>query len=126
SIIYETKNGSPECPNLFKLGDKWILIISPQGPVEYAVGTFDPLRGTFDIEKRGFLNTNAQFYATQGFFDDARSRILLTWFIKGFKNGKCWRDCAILPRIFSLNADGLPLQSPIPELKKIRGERTEI
>src|SRR5690606_10447024 len=70
SIIYETKNGSPECPNLFKLGDKWILIISPQGPVEYAVGTFDPLRGTFDIEKRGFLNTNAQFYATQGFFDD--------------------------------------------------------
>src|SRR5947207_1746580 len=30
-----------ECPNLFKLGNKWVLIISPHRACEYFVGTLD-------------------------------------------------------------------------------------
>jgi beta-fructofuranosidase len=31
-----------ECPNFFKLGDRWVLFVSPYGKVQYFVGDFDP------------------------------------------------------------------------------------
>ena len=32
---------SQECPNLFKLGDDWVMLTSPYTPVDYYIGDFD-------------------------------------------------------------------------------------
>src|SRR5438477_4116596 len=37
----ERENYNIECPNLFKLDGKWVLIISPHRPCEYYVGSLD-------------------------------------------------------------------------------------
>lgn len=124
NIIYKTK-GAPECPNFFKFGHQWMLIVSPQNPVEYVVGTFDAQSGKFSIENKGVLNGNAQYYATQGLVD-AQGNQILFGLVKGFKNGKGWRDCLALPRILTLDKDGNPLQYPIPALKSLRKNEKKI
>ncbi|MNK18761.1 Levanase precursor [compost metagenome] len=118
NVIYKTK-GAPECPNFFRFGKKWMLVISPQNPVEYAVGTFDAKTAKFKVENKGVLNNNNQYYATQGLIDADGNQILFG-LIKGFKNNMGWRDCLALPRILTLDPYGKPLQHPLPALKKLR------
>ncbi len=124
NVIYKTK-GAPECPNFFRFGNKWILIVSPQNPVEYAVGTFDAEKGTFSVKSKGVLNGNAQYYATQGMVD-AQGNQILVGLVKGFKNGRGWRDCLALPRILSLGKDGKPLMYPLPALKSLRKNEKQV
>ncbi|GAB1463266.1 hypothetical protein MASR2M52_13030 [Pedobacter sp.] len=124
NVIYKTK-GAPECPNFFRFGNKWMLLVSPQNPVEYAIGTFNAQKGTFDIENKGVLNGNPQYYATQGLVDSQGNQILFG-LVKGFKNGKGWRDCLTLPRILSLDKDGNPLQYPLPALKSLRKSEKQV
>lgn len=124
NIIYKTK-GAPECPNFFKFGNKWLLLVSPQNPVEYVSGTFDAEKAVFTPEKSGTMNSNAQYYATQGLVD-GKGRQILFGLIKGFKNGMGWRDCAALPRVLTLAEDGTPRQLPVKELEQLRGKETVV
>ncbi len=124
NVIYKTK-GAPECPNFFRFGNKWMLVVSPQNPVEYAVGTFNSQNGSFAIENKGVLNGNPQYYATQGLVD-AQGNQILFGLVKGFKNGQGWRDCLTLPRILSLDKDGKPLQYPLPALKSLRKNEKQV
>ena len=39
NVLMEGKEKNWECPNFFKLGDKWVLIYSPHGPVKYYTGS---------------------------------------------------------------------------------------
>ena len=39
NVLMEGAEKNWECPNFFKLGDKWVLIYSPHGPVRYYTGT---------------------------------------------------------------------------------------
>ena len=39
NVLMEGTEKNWECPNFFKLGDKWVLIYSPHGPVRYYTGT---------------------------------------------------------------------------------------
>ncbi|RYF23117.1 MAG: hypothetical protein EOO42_07700, partial [Flavobacteriales bacterium] len=124
NVIYKTK-GAPECPNFFRFGNKWMLVLSPQNPVEYAIGTFNAKTAKFEVETKGLLNSNNQYYATQG-LTDADGNQILFGLIKGFKNKMGWRDCLALPRILTLDKFGKPLQHPLPSLKKLRKSENKL
>ncbi|MEO1290875.1 MAG: glycoside hydrolase family 32 protein, partial [Chloroflexota bacterium] len=67
-----------ECPNFFKLGEKWILLISRMitSHVEYFVGLF--WQNHFIVETHGYLG-NHPLYAPLTFEDDKGRRILIGW-----------------------------------------------
>ena len=53
-----------ECPNFFRLGEKWVLIVSQGMPVQYFVGSLDPEAMRFRAEHRGVLD-HGNVYAAQ-------------------------------------------------------------
>ncbi|MGB7340783.1 MAG: glycoside hydrolase family 32 protein [Phototrophicaceae bacterium] len=67
-----------ECPNFFKLGDKWVLLVSlmPTSHVEYFVGLF--WNNHFIVETQGTLG-NHPLYAPLSFEDDKGRRIMMGW-----------------------------------------------
>jgi sucrose-6-phosphate hydrolase SacC (GH32 family) len=109
-----------ECPNFFKLGDRWVLIISPHGKVEYFTGDFDSAAGKFTARERGLIDHSGDYYAPNGLEDPRGRRIVWGW-IRGFKEGRGWNGCFTVPRIVSMDADGHLRQAPAPELQKLRG-----
>src|SRR5690554_3926266 len=74
----------PECPNFFPLGDKWLLSISPYGPVRYYLGDLDPETLVFTPESSGQVSHGGStFYAPNALEDDQGRRIVFGW-IRGF------------------------------------------
>lgn len=110
-----------ECPNFFKLGDRWVLIVSPHGLVEYFTGDFDPQAGRFVARERGVLDAGRNFYAPNSMTDPKGRRVLWGW-INGFPAGRGWNGCLTLPRVVSLAAEGGLRQDPAPELEQLRGQ----
>ncbi len=110
----------PECPNFFRLGDHWILLLSPYRPVEYRTGRFDLESLTFQPEHQGLIDATDRFYATNIAFDDNGRCNLFGW-IRGFPENKGWNGCLALPRELTIGSDGHPRQRPVRELTKLRG-----
>jgi beta-fructofuranosidase len=125
-----------EVPIFFKLGAKWVLLYHPSGPTEYAIGDFDLKSLRFEPQKRGILvyhqpsktegvSCDRGFCAPHVFFDDDSRCIMYGW-ISGFKDGRGWNGCMALPRVLSLDTDGLPLQRPVSELRKLRDKHLRL
>ncbi len=128
---------SGECPNFFPLQGKWVLIRSTR-PISYVVGDFDA--GTIAFNPSGSAGTmdygfgknppkdrswTRGLYGTNAFEDEEGRRILLGW-ICGFKPRRGWNGCMSLPRILTLDKDHRLIQSPAPELKKLRGSHRAV
>ena len=111
-----------ECPNFFKLGDQWVLLVSPYGKVQYFVGNFDAATCRFKARTRGLLDESSSFYAPNTMLVPDGRRIVWGW-VKGFPGGRGWNGCLSLPRLLSLSPDGHLRQEPAPQLSKLRGER---
>ncbi len=121
---------SLECPNFFKLGQRWVLIGSPQTSpcaVRYFVGSLDMKTIQFKPETQGLVDHLDNFlYATNIIHDD-RGRCVLLARVKHFKTkGRAWNGCLALPRLLSLDAQGRLIQKPVPELKKLRAEHFSV
>jgi len=123
---------SIECPNFFKLGEKWVLIVSQGQPVQYFIGRLEattptPSKGLgeaglrFEAEKRGVMDYG-NYYAPNSMDDGKGHRVLWGW-VRGFPAGRGWNGCLTLPRILEIGSDGELVQDPAPELQKLRGER---
>jgi beta-fructofuranosidase len=110
-----------ECPNFFQLGDRWVLLVSPYGKVQYYVGDFDPETCRFHSDARGLLDYGPSFYAPNTMQLPDGRRIVWGW-VYGFPGGRGWNGCLSVPRILSLSHDGHLLQSPAPQLRKLRGK----
>ncbi|MBN1997337.1 exo-alpha-sialidase [candidate division KSB1 bacterium] len=112
-----------ECPNFFKIGEKWMLLYSPYRAVEYMVGDFNMTNYSFKVEKSGVLDPgyvdDKGFYASNILFEPERLT-LLGW-IRGFPSHRGWNGCLALPRELTLDTDGRPVQKPIPQLQVLRG-----
>ncbi len=117
-IPFVGKEGNWECPNLFKLDGKWVLIYSPHGPVRYYTGTLDLEGCKFKPEHEGTLDPG-QYYAPNGLEDPNGRRILWGW-INGFPANRGWNGCLTLPRVLHVGPDGALLQQPAPELTALR------
>jgi beta-fructofuranosidase len=118
---FEGQEENWECPNFFKVGDKFVLIYSPHGRVEYYTGNFDVDNVKFTAEYHGLIDNGAEwnYYAPNTLQKDDGRRILFGW-IPGFKTEQGWQGAISLPRDLSVDQKGRLIQKPLPELNKLR------
>jgi beta-fructofuranosidase len=129
-----------ECPDLFTLMGKEVLIGSPQGikaagdlynniyQSGYFVGSLNYQTGEFDQQDFAELDRGFDFYAAQTTVDKKGRRILIAWMgvpdqpenYPERANG--WVHTMTLPRVLELNQDHKLIQKPAAELKKLRKE----
>jgi beta-fructofuranosidase len=110
-----------ECPNFFKLGDAWVLFMSPYGKVQYFVGDFDAKACRFKPLTRGLVDSGPNFYAPNTMQLSDGRRLVWGW-VTGLPGGHGWNGCLSLPRLLSLSPTGQLQESPAPQLNKLRGQ----
>jgi beta-fructofuranosidase len=110
-----------ECPNLFKLGSKWVLLISPHDPCEYFVGSLDLARAKFTPDTHGVLDPGRS-YASNISYDDRGRTLLWLWGRTDSDPAKGWQCCMTMPRVLSIDEDGFLRQNPAPEFETLRGD----
>jgi beta-fructofuranosidase len=112
-----------ECPNFFRLGDVWVLIVSYQPVVRYFIGDYMDYR--FVPEQEGWVDYG-NYYAPLSFEDSQGRRILFGWLpedrTKEAYVEAGWAGVQALPRIVSLDSNGRLIMRPIPEVEKLRGQ----
>ncbi|MCI0713233.1 MAG: glycoside hydrolase family 32 protein [Chloroflexi bacterium] len=118
-----------ECPNFFKLGDEWVLIISSHtgtstASVIYFVGTYDNHR--FTPVSEGVLDYG-QLYAPLTCIDDQNRRLMYGWLREARSENEQrhagWSGVQAIPRVLSLDSPRRLNMAPVPELETIRGQR---
>jgi beta-fructofuranosidase len=112
-----------ECPELFPLGDKHVLIYSSERKVFWESGELDHKDMIFHRQKRGLLDCGA-FYAPKTQTAPNGDRILWGWIPETRPEAASrkagWAGCMSLPRVLSLNADGALIMRLAPETAKLR------
>lgn len=122
-IVYQQRDRqyfNIECPNLFRLGDKWVLLHSPHRPVECLVGTLDLSKPAFVPETHAVLDPG-DAYASNISVDDTGRVILWLWGRTRNPPDRGWSGVIVMPRVLSLDADGFVRQQPAPEFEQLRG-----
>lgn len=121
-----------ECPNFFKLGDEWVLIISMHdgratGTVIYVVGSYENQQ--FTPVYRGVLD-HAVLYAPLSTLDDQNRRVLFGWLREDRTGAEMtragWSGAQSIPRVLTLDAQHRLHMVPVPELKAIRGHHQQL
>ncbi len=121
-----------ECPNFFKLGDEWVLIISTHDghatvTVIYLVGSYENQR--FTPVYRGVLDS-AALYAPLSTQDERNRRLLFGWLRedrpKEALTEAGWAGVQSIPRVLTLDAEHRLHMTPVPELKAIRGPQQQL
>jgi len=121
-----------ECPNFFKLGDKWVLIISAhQGhmtdTVYYFVGAFTDHR--FIPETSGVLDYG-NLYAPLSFKDDHNRQVMFGWLREARSEVDQrlagWSGVQAIPRVLALDNQNRLNMQPVPELNTIRGRNVTV
>ncbi len=127
-----------ECPDLFNLDGKDILIFSPQGlqpegmryqnvyQAGFVIGAFDPNIGTYEHGGFDELDRGFDFYAPQTTKDSKGRRILFAWMSVPDQNEQShptikhqWLHNMTVPRELKLTGDKL-FQLPVKELEDLR------
>jgi len=108
-----------ECPNLFQLDGKWVLIISPHRPCEYFVGSLDLAKARFTPETHGILDAG-DAYASNISHDEQSRTILWLWGRTNTPPGRGWNGVMVLPRILSVGPDGFLRQQVPVEFESLR------
>ncbi|MFO7935665.1 MAG: glycoside hydrolase family 32 protein [Bacteroidales bacterium] len=112
-----------ECPNFFRIGDAWVIVCSPYGPVEYYTGSFDLENYQFTPEYNGMVDLGSNFYAPNTMEDEKGRRLLWGW-IPGFKENQGWQGAITIPRSLSVTPEGWLVQEPVEEFIALRGEHS--
>jgi beta-fructofuranosidase len=112
-----------ECPQLFPLGDKWVLTVSVWEPAvphyeAYAVGSYS--EGRFTPEHWGRLTYGPSYYAGSTFTDADGRRGLIYW-LRGVDDveGR-WASANSIPHVLSLLDGETVVAEPHPNLKARR------
>ena len=117
-----------ECPNFFKLGDKWVLIISAHfgtatGSVLYYVGDYANQR--FTPASQGVLDFDS-LYAPLSFLDDSGQRVMYGWLRETRpapeQSQAGWSGVQAIPRVLGLDSQNRLTMKPVEALKSIRGQ----
>ena len=124
-----TQGSMWECPDVFPLGSKHVLLVSPMGTrgrrVIYFLGEMDYEAGRFTPESWGELDKGPDFYASQTFYGTER-RILLAWMQSW--EGRIptqehrWAGALTLPRELALDPAGRLRVYPAAEAAGLRIE----
>jgi beta-fructofuranosidase len=126
-----------ECPAFFPLGNKYVLVLSDK--TTYFVGRYENHR--FIPENRGRLDygespmiTDGGIYVPEFLLDNKGRRIMFGWAGGwGKVNAEMqaaidagWSGMQTVPRVLSLNSDGLIDFEPAEELRSLRSDHKEI
>jgi len=120
-----------ECPQLIKVGEKDLLIISARiAPgVQYTIGYLGHYKDQqFTPEKLIRLDHGGRaYYAPLTFEDDQDRRIMFGWLPEEREDAALekagWAGALSLPRILSLSPEGELLLEPAPELEKLKQQQ---
>ena len=133
-VIASTKTGSDaanpvdsgdmwECPDLFPLGGKHVLIYSTQGKVFWKTGTLTASDLLFHEEQSGLLDYGS-FYAPKTQLDKQGNRILWGWIQETRPEAEFsasgWAGLMSLPRVLTLGPDGRLRIAIAPIADKLR------
>lgn len=131
NCIYESdKFGQAfECPDIFPLGDKYVLMFSAMKPEKYAtvflIGEFDGV--AFKVEETQYVEGGEDFYAPQTFMDHRGRRILIGWFYhwgKELAEGVDFAGALSIPReLFMKN--GRICNYPVEEAREFLAVQNE-
>ena len=126
-----------ECPDLFELDGKDVLLISPQflersgdfhqniHSTVYMTGAFDYETGKFEQSAVDQIDFGFDFYAPQTLIDPKGRRIMIAWMqmwdrtIPPDAFGHGWAGMMTLPRVLRLDGDEL-YQEPVEEIEHYR------
>jgi beta-fructofuranosidase len=115
----ERENRNYECPNLFPLDGRWVLIVSPNRQCEYWIGDLDIKSMRFAPSAHGVLDAG-DAYASNISLDDKGRTLLWLWGRTNTAEGKGWGGVIAMPRILSIGADGYLRQEPAVEFELLR------
>ena len=118
-FAFQGKEDNWECPNLFRVGEDWVLLYSPHGRVRYYTGKMDFSTYQFTPKHEGFVDFGQDFYATSAFHDPKGRWLMWAW-VRNFPGGRGWNGCLSLPRVLHVSSDGKLLQKPVEELERLR------
>ena len=113
-----------ECPNFFGLDGQHVLIISPipQRRAVYLSGKYQDHR--FVAARWGEVDPGGALYAPQYMIDALGRRLLIGWLweerTKEAQVAAGWAGVMSLPRVLSLDADGVLCSVPAPEVDALR------
>lgn len=129
-----------ECPDFFPLGNRWILMVSPQdmrakgyefhngNNSVFIYGNYDKSSYRFEREKVASVDYGLDFYAPQTVQTADGRRIMIGWMQSWdakITNDFCnWSGMMTLPRELILN-EGKIYQSPVRELERYRKNKIE-
>jgi beta-fructofuranosidase len=112
-----------ECPDLFPLGNKHVLIYSTQGKVFWKVGTLTASDLLFHEEQSGLLDYGS-FYAPKTQLDKQGNRILWGWIPETRPEAEYsasgWAGLMSLPRVLTIGSDGRLRIAIAPIAEKLR------
>lgn len=118
-----------ECANFFRLGDKWVLIISvqwDQAPSNtiYLVGRMEDQR--FIPEREGVYDAGYS-YASLMHVDASGRPLIYSWIREGRSTDQQraagWSGVQAIPRVLSLDGQDRLLSHPVPEIERLRRGR---
>lgn len=109
-----------ECPNLFPLDGKFVLIVSPNRVCEYWIGDLDVANMKFSPSAHGVLDAG-DAYASNISVDDKGRTLLWLWGRTNTPPAKGWGSVITMPRDLSIGSDGYLRQLPAPEFQMLRG-----
>ena len=129
-LPYTSNTASWEEPDLFQLGDKWVLIYEPLGPSQYYTGTFDWETHTFKPEVEGFLDySGSEKYDRENHtMKHFTGHYVVCTSLEDHKGRRIHMghnpmpSGLSLPKVLTLRPDGKLAQHPLEELKQLRGE----
>ena len=117
-----------ECPNFFKLGDQWVLIISAHtgitvDTVYYFVGDFKNQR--FTPHHVAVLDYGV-LYAPLTTLDNQGRRVMMGWLRESRsvdeQRRSGWSGVQSIPRVLTLDDQHRLIMRPAPELEHARGQ----
>lgn len=125
-----------ECPDLFYLNQRWVMLASPQGlepqgmkyhniyQSGYLIGELDTQAAHFTAQSFEELDRGFEFYAPQSFEDQSGRRIMLAWMGLPEENEQPsveygWIHQMTLPRELTVRDNKL-YQMPVAELTLLR------
>ncbi|HWQ15373.1 MAG TPA: glycoside hydrolase family 32 protein [Roseiflexaceae bacterium] len=119
-----------ECPDLFELGGRHVLLVSPipLGRAIYFTGAYADHRFTPELQSE--LDLGGSLYAPQTFRDAHGRRILFGWLReerpRTAQEAAGWSGVMSLPRVLTLLPDGSLGQAPAAEVETLRGRHTAL
>lgn len=124
NILYEGEEELWECPNCFKLDNKYVLVYSPNDEVKYYIGTINSdYKFVPEVKKTMDYSGWEGFYAPNSLQDNCGRRIMWGWLTDvsrgNFDGCGKWSGVQSIPRILNIKNNKLHME-PAPELQILR------